>query len=65
MAAAAPGQRVRHGAGARRALAQAKVDIDAGRLRHGLRRTVADLAAEWLDAVQPNRKASTSATTAG
>ena len=44
---------------ARRALAQTKVDIDAGRLRHGPRRTVADLAAEWLDAVQPNRKAST------
>ena len=44
---------------ARRALAQAKVDIDAGRLRHGPRRTVADLAAEWLEAVQPNRKAST------
>jgi hypothetical protein len=45
---------------ARRALAQAKVDIDAGRLRHGPRRTVADLAAEWLEAVRPNRKASTS-----
>ncbi len=44
---------------ARRALAQAKVDIDAGRLRHGVRRTVADLAAEWLEAVHPNRKAST------
>ena len=44
---------------ARRALARAKVDIDAGRLRHGPRRTVADLAAEWLEAVQPNRKAST------
>ncbi len=44
---------------ARRALAQTKVDIDAGRLRHGPRRTVADLAAEWLEAVQPNRKAST------
>ena len=44
---------------ARRALAQTKVDIDAGRLRHGPRRTVADLAAESLDAVQPNRKAST------
>ena len=42
-----------------RALAQTKVDIDAGRLRHGPRRTVTDLAAEWLDAVQPNRKAST------
>ena len=44
---------------ARRALAQIKVDIDAGRLRHDPRRTVADLAAEWLEAVQPNRKAST------
>ena len=44
---------------ARRALAQAKVDIDAGRLRHGSRRTVADLATEWLEAVRPNRKAST------
>ena len=44
---------------ARRALAQTKVDIDAGRLRHGPRRTVADLAAEWLVAVRPNRKAST------
>ena len=44
---------------ARRALARAKVDIDAGRVRHGPRRTVADLAAEWLEAVQPNRKAST------
>jgi hypothetical protein len=31
---------------ARRALAQAKVDIDAGRLRHGPQRAVADLAAE-------------------
>jgi integrase len=44
---------------ARRALAQAKVDIDGGRLRHGPRRTMADLADEWLAAVQPNRKAST------
>jgi integrase len=44
---------------ARRALAQTKVDIDAGRLRHGPRRTVADLAAEWLEVVRPNRKAST------
>lgn len=44
---------------ARRALAQAKVDIDSGRLRYGPRRTVADLAAEWLEAVRPNRKAST------
>jgi integrase len=44
---------------ARRALAQAKVDIDTGRLRHGARRTVADLATEWLEAVRPNRKAST------
>jgi integrase len=44
---------------ARRALAQTKVDIDAGRLPHGPRRTVADLAEEWLEAVQPNRKAST------
>jgi integrase len=44
---------------ARHALAQARVDIDAGRLRHGPRRTVADLAAEWLKAVQPNRKVST------
>jgi integrase len=44
---------------ARRALAQTKVDVDAGRLRHGPRRTVADLAAEWLEAVRPNRKAST------
>ncbi|MGH9107124.1 MAG: tyrosine-type recombinase/integrase [Acidimicrobiales bacterium] len=44
---------------ARRAMAQAKVDIDTGRLRYGARRTVADLADEWLEAVQPNRKAST------
>ena len=44
---------------ARRALAQAKVDIDAGRLRYGARRTVGDLATEWLEAVRPNRKAST------
>ncbi len=44
---------------ARRALAQAKVDIDAGRLRHAARRTVGDLADEWLEAVRPNRKAST------
>jgi integrase len=44
---------------ARRALAQTKVDIDAARLRHGPRRTVAELAEEWLEAVQPNRKAST------
>jgi hypothetical protein len=44
---------------ARRALAQTTVDVDAGRLRHGPRRTVADLAAEWLEAVRPNRKAST------
>ena len=44
---------------ARRALAQAKVDIDAGRLRYEARRTVADLANEWLEAVRPNRKAST------
>jgi len=44
---------------ARRALAQAKVDIDAGRLRYGARHTVADLASEWLEAVRPNRKAST------
>jgi integrase len=44
---------------ARRALAQTRVDVDAGRLRHGPRRTVADLAADWLEAVRPNRKAST------
>ncbi len=44
---------------ARRALAQTKVDIDIGRLRYGPRRTVADLASEWLEAVRPNRKAST------
>ncbi len=44
---------------ARRALAQTKVDIDTGRLRYGPRRTVADLASEWLEAVRPNRKAST------
>ncbi len=44
---------------ARRALAQAKVDIDAGRLRHEARCTVGDLANEWLEAVHPNRKAST------
>lgn len=30
-----------------------------GKLRYGPRRTVADLAAEWLEAVRPNRKAST------
>lgn len=58
-ATAEAGQRVCHGPEARRALAQAKVDIDAGRLRHGARRTVADLATEWLEAVRPNRKAST------
>ena len=40
-------------------LGQSKVEIDTGRLRHGARRTVADLAAEWLEAVHPNRKAST------
>ena len=44
---------------ARRALAQAKVDIDAGRLRHEARCTVGDLANEWFEAVRPNRKAST------
>ena len=44
---------------ARRALAQSKVDIDTGKLRYGARRTVAELAAEWLEAVRPNRKAST------
>lgn len=44
---------------ARRALAQAKVDMGSGRLRYGPRRTVADLADEWLEAVRPNRKAST------
>ncbi|MHB1496776.1 MAG: site-specific integrase [Acidimicrobiales bacterium] len=44
---------------ARRALVQAKVDIDTGRLRYGARRTVVDLAGEWLEAVRPNRKAST------
>ncbi len=44
---------------ARRALAQAKADIDAGRLRHEARCTVRDLANEWLEAVRPNRKAST------
>ena len=44
---------------ARRALAQTKVDIDAGKLRYGARRTVEDLATEWLEAVRPNRKAST------
>ena len=43
----------------RRALAQAKVDIDAGRLRHAVRQTVGDPANEWLEAVRPNRKAST------
>ena len=43
----------------RRALAQAKVDIDAGRLRHTVRQTVGDPANEWLEAVRPNRKAST------
>jgi hypothetical protein len=35
------------------------VDIGSGKLRYGPRRTVADLAAEWLEAVRPNRKAST------
>jgi integrase len=44
---------------ARRALAQSKVDIDTGKLRYGARRTVAELAVEWLEAVRPNRKAST------
>ena len=44
---------------ARRALAQAKLDADAGRLRYAARRTVGELAQEWLDAVGPNRKAST------
>ena len=42
--------------------AQAKVDIDAGRLRHEARCTVGDLANEWLEAVRPNRKASTFST---
>lgn len=44
---------------ARRALVQSKGDIDTGKLRYGARRTVAELAAEWLEAVRPNRKAST------
>jgi hypothetical protein len=44
---------------AHRALAQTRVEVDSGRLRHGPRRAVADLAAEWLEAVRPNRKAST------
>jgi hypothetical protein len=42
----------------RRALAQAKVDVDA-RLRYKARCTMSDLASEWLEAVRPNRKAST------
>jgi hypothetical protein len=44
---------------ARRALAQTSVDVDPGRFRHGPRRAVDDLAPEWLEAVRPNRKAST------
>jgi integrase len=44
---------------ARRALAQAKLDAEAGRLRYAGRRTVGELAHEWLEAVRPNRKAST------
>ena len=35
------------------------MDIDGGRLRHEARCTVGDLANEWLEAVRPNRKAST------
>ncbi len=35
------------------------MDIDAGRLRHEARCIVGDLANEWLEAVHPNRKAST------
>jgi integrase len=35
------------------------VDVASGRWRHSTAVTVADLAAEWLKAVEPNRKAST------
>src|ERR1700722_12712412 len=44
---------------ARRALGPTKGDIDSGRFRPGARRTVGDLAAEWLETVRPCRKAST------
>lgn len=44
---------------ARRALARAKLDVGEGRLRHFEGRTVEDLAQEWLEAVGPNRKATT------
>ena len=50
---------------ARRALARAKVDIDAGRLRHGVGRTVADLAAEWWRRCTPTARPQPSATMAG
>ena len=45
---------------ARRVLAHAKVDIGSGRLRHAARRTVGDLANEWLDAVRPTARCSSS-----
>src|SRR4051812_41361294 len=46
---------------AKLALAQARTDVARGKLRYAEARTVAELAAEWLDAVTPNRKASTAA----
>jgi integrase len=46
---------------ARKALAQARVDVDSGRLRHVPQKRVDGFVTEWLDAVTPNRKASTAA----
>ncbi|MHB1533359.1 MAG: tyrosine-type recombinase/integrase [Acidimicrobiales bacterium] len=46
---------------ARRAHAAAVVDVSRGTLRYSPARTFAELAAEWLEAVAPNRKASTAA----
>ncbi|HUC38224.1 MAG TPA: tyrosine-type recombinase/integrase [Acidimicrobiales bacterium] len=44
---------------ARRALGRAKLDVADGRMRHFAGRTVSDLVGEWLEAVSPNRKATT------
>lgn len=44
---------------ARKALAKAAVDVQEGRLRYSPRKTVAELAEEWLAVVGPNRKATT------
>jgi hypothetical protein len=44
---------------AKRALANAMVDVDQARLRYTPARNFTDLAGEWLEVVGPNRKAST------